>query len=143
MTQNQFVGTWKLVNTEIRGDEGKITPMFGSDATGIIIYTEQGYMSAHINIPNPPDAADTLEVFLGPLTPEQIAAVGIPKENFSYGGKYEIQDEVIHHAEYYSHPIFGGDQPRSFEFTGNQLILSKSFAVLGKNLKACLIWERV
>lgn len=147
MTQNQFVGTWRLVTTEIRDNEGKKCQLYGADATGLLIYTEQGYFSAHLNIPNSPDPATELEVFLGPLSEEQKAYIRqqFPKFNyFSYGGKYEIQpDKVINYGDFTSTPIFSGVQARSFEFTDNRMTLSGPFPLPNKVLRAYLIWERV
>jgi Lipocalin-like domain len=148
MTQNQFVGTWRLIGTKIEDSQGRKAELFGSGATGQIIYSEQGYMSAHCTVPNPPDAVTVLEAFVGvgKLTPEQITSLSLPKlKDFSYGGKYEIEaDTVIHHGEFHSEPVYSGLLPRLFEFTGNQLILSQYIPFIpGSDAKMYLIWERV
>ncbi|MCP2728617.1 lipocalin-like domain-containing protein [Limnofasciculus baicalensis] len=146
MTQNQFVGTWRLIGTKIEDSQGRKSELFGPGATGQIIYSEQGYMSANCTLPNPPDLVTVCETFAGKLSPEQITSLSLPKlKNFSYAGKYEIEaDTVIHHGEFHSEPIYSGLLPRLFEFTGNQLILSQYFPFTpGSDAKMHLIWERV
>ncbi|MBW4674201.1 MAG: lipocalin-like domain-containing protein [Desmonostoc geniculatum HA4340-LM1] len=146
MTKEKFIGTWRLIGTRLEDSEGNKTEFLGPNATGLIIYTEQGYMSAHCTVPNPPDKATYCEPFLGKLTPEELAAIPIPSiKSFSYGGKYEIEsDTAIHHAEFSSEPYLTGTLPRLFEFTGNQLTLSQFFPhIPNKQVKMYLVWERV
>lgn len=48
MAENQFVGTWRLVSLELRDAEGLAIYPYGQDAIGYLMYTPDGYMSAHI-----------------------------------------------------------------------------------------------
>ena len=48
MTQESFVGTWRLVSLESRTADGQISYPWGRDAVGYIMYTQGGYMSVSI-----------------------------------------------------------------------------------------------
>lgn len=37
MTQNPFVGTWRLVSCELRGSDGQVSYPLAQDAVGYII----------------------------------------------------------------------------------------------------------
>jgi len=143
MTQNHFVGTWRLVSCELRGSDGQVSYPLGQDAVGYIIYTEDGYMSVAMM------AAKRLKfgageiVIAGGTDEEKVAAADT---YLSYCGKYEIQGEkVVHHIEVSFFPNWVGvDQERIFEFDGNTLSLSTPpFIVGGRQQTAHLIWQRV
>ncbi|MFB2977496.1 lipocalin-like domain-containing protein [Microseira sp. BLCC-F43] len=143
MTQNQLIGVWKLVTSEFKDDEGNRTEFYGTKATGLLIYTEQGYFSAHLNLPNPPDPAEQFAVFLGPLTDEQKSYLKPLANYVSYGGRYELQpDKVINYGDFFSNPTVSGAQPRFFEFKDNRLILSGAFTFPTKTIRFYVIWEK-
>jgi len=143
MTQNQFVGTWRLVSCENRDADGQISYPYGEDAVGYITYTADGYMSMTVMKANRPHfAAGDL---LGGSIDEQAMAA---QTYASYCGRYEIQtnNKVIHHIEASLFPNWVGiDQERFFEFmANNQLSLNTApFLVGGKQQTAHLIWESV
>ena len=43
----KFIGTWKLVSFELRSDD-QVTYPFGKDMVGLLMYNDEGYMSAAI-----------------------------------------------------------------------------------------------
>ncbi|GET39924.1 lipocalin-like domain-containing protein [Microseira wollei] len=147
MTQNQFVGVWRLASTEIKDDQGNRSELYGPDATGLIIYTEEGYFSAHLKIPNPPDPMQELVVFMGEEVSEEErwTLQAFPRfTNLSYGGRYEVQpDKVINYGDFFSNMTVSGAQPRYFEFADNRLTLSLRLPIPGTIVRAYLHWERV
>lgn len=141
MTQNQLIGTWRLISSELRDAEGQVSYPNGKDATGYIIYTADGYMSATIMRANRANfAAGDL---LGGTIEEKARAA---ETYIAYCSRYEIQgNKVIHHVETSLFPNWVGvDQERFFELQGNQLSLSTPPILLaGKLQTGHLIWERV
>ncbi len=72
MTPNPLVGTWRLVSWENRSTDGTVSHPLGRDAVGLIIYTDDGYMSvAMMRADREPFAADDL---LGGTPDEQARA---------------------------------------------------------------------
>ena len=142
MTQNQFLGTWRLVSCENRDADGQITYPYGEDAVGYITYTSDGYMFMTVTKANRSHFASA-DLFGGTIDEQAMAA----QTYASYCGRYEVQtNKVIHHIEASLFPNWVGvDQQRFFEFTGNnRLSLSTApFLVSGKQRTAHLIWERV
>jgi hypothetical protein len=43
-----LVGAWRLVSSEFRLSSGEVIHPYGTDAVGLLIYTEDGQMSAQI-----------------------------------------------------------------------------------------------
>jgi hypothetical protein len=141
MTQNQFIGTWKLISAEVRSEDGQIAYPYGQNATGYIMYNPDGYMSVAIMKAN--RANFSSQDITGGTTEEKASAA---ETYVSYAGKYEIRENtVIHHLDVSLFPNWiNTDQERFFKFEGNRLTLSTGpFLILGKHQTAHLIWERV
>jgi len=135
-----FVGTWKLVSLETRGENGKITYPFGKDALGYIMYSADGYVSVTI-FPKNRRRFKTQDI-LGGTIEEKVAAA---ESYISYLGRYEVmQDRVIHHVEASFFPNWVGvDQERFYRFDGNRLTLSTApMLVNGKRQTVHLIWDK-
>jgi hypothetical protein len=141
MTQNPFVGTWRLISWEYRSADGKVSYPFDQNFVGYIMYSEDGYMSVAImSTKRPKFASGDL---WGGTTEEKVAAADT---YISYCGKYEVQgDKVIHQIDVSFFPNWSGvDQTRFFEFKGNRLSLSTPpILMAGIQRTAHLIWERV
>ena len=45
MSTNPFVGTWQLISNETKDASGEVSHPFGKDATGYVIYSEDGHMA--------------------------------------------------------------------------------------------------
>jgi Lipocalin-like domain len=142
MESNPLIGTWRLISWENRSvEDGQISYPLGEDATGYIMYNQDGYMFVAIMSPY------RLKFAGGDLlsgTPEEEAQA---EETFlSYCGRYELrEDRVIHQIELSSFPNWVGvDQERLMELRENRLTLS-TYPILmqGKQQRAQLIWERV
>jgi hypothetical protein len=95
--RSQLVGAWRLVSYETSSVEGGDTAYpLGPDASGLIIYTDDGGMSAQIMAAGRPAYADE-DVHGG--TDEQRAAAA--HGYLAYSGTYQVTDEnvVEHHLE--------------------------------------------
>jgi hypothetical protein len=110
--KDRFVGAWRLVSLEAPGPEGKI---YKADSTGLFVFTRDGHASVQVMERNP--------------TPQ--AAAG--PDQYSHGGyeatfgTYEV-DENAHTFTFHVEGalvrnLIGKDLPRSFEFSGKQLIV--------------------
>jgi hypothetical protein len=110
--REQFIGAWRLVSLEAPGPDGKIHK---ADSTGLFVFTRDGHLSVQVMDHNPP----------------QQAAAG--PEQYSHGGyeatfgTYEV-DENAHTFTFHVEgalvrTLIGKDLPRSFEFSGKQLIV--------------------
>jgi hypothetical protein len=142
MASNPLIGTWRLLSWEIRSvEDGQVTYPLGKDATGYIMYNEDGYMFVAIMAPHRLRfAADDL---LSATKEEEAQA----EETYvSYCGRYDfLADTVVHHVEMSLFPNWiGGDQERLVDLRGNRLTLSTQALLLrGIQQTAHLIWERV
>ena len=141
MTEDSFVGTWRLVSFELRTADGQVHHLFGHDPVGYIMYHADGFMSvAFMTADRTLFAANDPR---GGSPEEKVAAM----DTFSsYCGRYEVKgDTVVHHIEISLFPNWKGvDQVRFFTFDGDRLTLSTPpMKVAGVEQTAHLIWERV
>jgi len=135
------VGTWRLISWETTSADGSISYPFGRQAIGLIIYTDDGYMSVAIMYP------DRERFAAGDL----LGGSGEEKERaaesyVSYCGRYEFRhDSVIHHVELSLFPNWSGeDQERRVELSGNRLTLeAPPLLINGIEQRARLVWERL
>ena len=142
MASNPLIGTWRLLSWENRSvEDGQVSYPLGEDASGYIMYNQDGYMFVAIM------SAYRLKFAGGDLlggTPEEEAQA---EETYvSYCGRYDLrEDAVIHHIELSLFPNWvGADQERLLELRGNRLTLStRPILIKGKQQTAHLIWERV
>ncbi len=120
--QDRFAGVWKLVSFETRGRDGSVTHPFGENPVGRITYDKAGRMSAQLMRPG--RRSDDRTGF------------------FAYFGTYRIDEAsrtVVHHVEACLAPAWvGTDVRRTYEFSGNRLILT----VTREDGVGRLVWER-
>jgi Lipocalin-like domain len=112
---DQFVGAWRLVSLETRGTDEKILK---ADSMGMFVFTRDGQASVQVMERNPPPQAAP--------APEQYAHGGY-EATF---GTYEL-NEAAHTFTFHVEgalvrTLIGKDLPRSFEFSGNQLIVKST-----------------
>jgi Lipocalin-like domain len=113
--KSRFIGAWRLVSLESPGADGKIQK---ADSTGLFVFTRDGHASVQVMERNPP--------------PQTRAA----PEQYSHGGyeatfgTYEVDESahtfVFHVEGALVRGLIGKDLPRSFEFSGNQLIVKST-----------------
>ena len=141
MTSNPLVGAWRLRSWENRSADGRVSYPLGRDAVGLIIYTEDGYLSVAImRADREPFAAGDL---LGGTSREKARAA---ETYVSYTGRYEfLGDSVIHRIELSLFPNWSGvDQERLLELRGDRLTLETTPLMLGGiEQSARVVWERV
>ena len=140
-------GAWSLMRWEIAyGDGRPATYPYGPDATGLIVYTHDGTMSACIaragRAPlSSPSVRSAPEA-------ERLAAF---ESYFQYAGPYAVrlhegQPQVVHHVTHALNPNFvGTDQVRNIDFAADgTLTLSASDTVPGTSVMRHhrLIWRR-
>jgi len=142
-TTQKFIGTWKLVTSEFRTSDGKVSYPLGEKAVGILMYDSGGRMAVQLMRQDRPRFAS------GDMrggTPEEakIAADGY----VAYFGTYEVDDRkgtVVHHVEASLFPNWmGQDQVRFFEFSSDLLTL-KTLPILsgGQEITGVLVWKRL
>lgn len=140
MTDNPFLGTWRLISWENRDQAGARGYPLGPEAVGYLTYTADGYMFAQIM------AADRAPLEtqnpFGGSDPEAAAAA---RSHMSYCGTYEVRNgEVVHHVAVSDFPNWvGGEQWRFYRFEDGKLILSAPpFMTRKGEITTFLIWER-
>ena len=140
MSTNPFVGTWRLISNETKEPSGEISHPFGKDATGYVIYTQDGYLALTIMGPNRGNFSSA-DIRAGSLEDKQAAF----DSYLTYSGTYEVTgDKVVHHIEQSLFPNWSGaDQVRFFQFSGDRLILrTPPLAVGGAERTLYVTWQR-
>lgn len=141
--REKFVGTYRLVVTEMKDASGKWVREPSFDSVGYITYDESGYMGVHIMPRNRPRFAGT--------TPTPAEAQAALRGYTAYFGPYRVHDQeadrFIEHDKGLGGQINAGSIPifkRYYEFEGNKLILIPGDAGLKKaDAKRRLVWERM
>ncbi len=144
MTDNPFLGTWRLISWENRDAGGQLGYPLGPDALGYITYTADGYIFAQIMA-----AGRATLATQNPFGGADAEAAAAARSHMSYCGKYEVRtggenDEVVHRVAISDFPNWvGGEQLRFYKFEGEKLILSAPpFQTKKGEITTFLIWER-
>ena len=146
-TGNPLLGSWHLVLWQITyGDGRKPSLPYGADATGLILYTHDGFMNASIARGGRPKLSS--ESVRSAPEAERLSAF---ETYFQYAGPYAIRGEpgrqqVVHTVSHSLNPNFvGTEQVRNMEFADNgDLTLSASDTVPGTEIARHhrLTWTR-
>lgn len=132
-----LIGTWKLVEYSIidRDKNGEKYFPLGKDATGFILYTQDGYMSAQMMASGRPVYASGR---LHTGTVEEMAKAA--KGYMAYSGHYEVDEKtntLIHHMEVSMNPTWLGQaQERYVKLEGDTITITSSAN------QAVLVWKR-
>ncbi len=144
MTDNPFLGTWRLISWENRDAGGQLGYPLGPDALGYITYTADGYIFAQIMA-----AGRATLATQNPFGGVDAEAAAAARSHMSYCGKYEVRtggenDEVVHRVAISDFPNWvGGEQLRFYKFEDDKLILSAPpFQTKKGEITTFLIWER-
>ncbi|WP_405984215.1 lipocalin-like domain-containing protein [Streptomyces sp. NBC_00872] len=142
MLADQVVGTWQLMSfTAEYTERPGITYPLGQDATGIIMYTADGYMSAQIMRPGRHDY-HLLDSDGDDLEQAAAAATGY----LAYSGKYTVDESArtLHHdVEVSLLPAWLGTiLIREATFDGNQLTLVADDTFPRGMVHSVLVWKR-
>jgi len=138
----QIIGTWKLISWTYDDANGNTINYFGENPTGILMYTESGYMSVHIMKEN-----RRLFKSEGMYDGEADEIVDAFKTYFAYFGKFEENQPGV-----FTHTVEGGTFPnwlgnteqRYGKIEGDRLILSTPpIPTEGTEIVFNVEWERV
>jgi len=144
---NPLLGTWQLVRWEIAYSDGRPPSLpFGADATGLILYSSDGQMSACIA--RRKRARLSSDSVRSAPESERLAAF---ESYFQYAGPYTIRGEpgrlqVVHRVTHALNPNFvGTEQVRDMHFADDgSLTLSASDTLPGSTVarRHRLVWRR-
>lgn len=143
MLKDALLGFWKLLTWEVRGPGGQVTYPFGPEPRGLLVYGENGLMTAQLGDPRRAGFA---------ANDRALGAPGELKAAFegytAYFGRYEIdeaQRAVIHYPELALFPNYtGSKQVRYIELEGNRLTLSTNpISYQGQPQVYVLVWEKL
>jgi hypothetical protein len=144
---NPLLGTWHLRRWDIHYGDGRTPTLpYGDDATGLIVYAPDGWMSACIARARRPHLSSD-SVRKAPAA-ESVAAF---ESYFSYAGPYTLRlhdgrPQVVHQVLMSLNPNFvGTEQVRDMHFDADgRLTLSASDTAPGSTVARHhrLLWER-
>ena len=141
--REQLVGAWRLVSYEIRPRDGSaVTYPLGRDASGWILYTRDGYMSAQLMAAGRPPYASG-DLHRGTESECTAAARGY----IAYSGPFHLDDDgtLTHEMDVSLFPNWIGNvQQRVFRLDGDRLQLGTVGPVRidGREVHAVLLWAR-
>jgi Lipocalin-like domain len=142
MTSNPLIGTWRLLSWENWSvEDGVVSYPLDKDATGYIMYNDDGYMFVAIMAPHRLRFAH--DDLLSAAKEEEALA---EEAYLSYCGRYDfLGDRVVHHVHMSLFPNWiGADKERLVDLRGERLTLStRSLLLRGVQQTAHLTWERV
>ena len=143
MRKEVFVGTWQLTAYEARLDDGTVIHPLGEDATGRLMYDEQGHIAAQQMKPGRPTFASG-NVYGGTAEETEAAYNGY----LAYFGSYEVDDDQHHMSHHVEASLFpdwvGVTQVRIYEFQGESRmsLTTPPLVVAGKKGVSILAWKR-
>lgn len=140
MKRSEIIGAWAYQNWRIRYADGRVTEPFGAGATGLLLYTADGHMSACIMAGQRatfrhgnPRAASVRE--------RALAFDGY----FSYAGCWQIVEKaIVHEVTVALNPaLVGTRQWRNARLRGRRLVLSADEQTAEGLRRHELAWRRV
>ena len=142
MTTQQFIGTWRLVSSEMVSEGHTVYPL-GENCQGILVFDAAGKLAAQLMNPDRRQFASN-DILQG--TPEEIQAAY--QGYVAFYGDYTV-DPTAGIMQYkvtgslYPNWI-GHSQERFYEINGNTLTLKTTpVLVHGKEMVGVLVWEKV
>jgi len=144
--KSRFIGTWRLKEMSLRGNDDKpVVFPNGKNAIGQLIYTQEDIMSAQIGDPDRDQHANNDYRY-----PSQEELKKNYSQFISYFGSYEIfpaKRLVVHNIKMSLYPNWVGTKvKRYYEFRDgdNTLVLKATPIKSGDNLvEPVLIWTRL
>jgi Lipocalin-like domain len=139
----KLLGAWRLTGYLAEGPNGDVVYPLGSDATGYIMYTPDGHMSASVMRSGRPKFSSS-DLVAG--TPEEhaTAAAGY----LAYAGTFDVDDSsgvVIHHIQTALVPNWvGNDFKRKVILDGDKLELrALAPSLVGGEIRLVrVLWDR-
>ncbi|MGA8029635.1 MAG: lipocalin-like domain-containing protein [Bryobacteraceae bacterium] len=132
-----FLGSWKLISYELTLTSGSTLKPFGDHPVGLILYQNDGHMSAQLMLPAPIPFASS-----DSLQATKDEAERAWRNYAGYWGTFSVDTNnriITHHVEGGWFPNWiGTNQARSFRFGEGTLILEADYA----GGLAKLVWQK-
>lgn len=143
MTTNRFIGSWALVSSVFKGEDGAIHHPLGEQVLGRLNYEVNGTMATQLYSAMRPRFASE-DLAQGNDREIRSAFVNM----LCYFGRYRIDEDkqcVIHQVEGSSFPNWlGSQQIRFYSFIDDKLTLRTVPLQLGNSVQIGeLVWQRV
>jgi hypothetical protein len=142
-SNNDFVGTWRLVSTEFHSEDGlPVESPYGRAPQGILTYDARGNMAAQLSQGHRESFA------VNDRKAGSDAETRAAFESYqAYNGRYRIDEQervVIHTVTQALLPNWvGSEQRRHYTFKDGKLILrTPPMLIGGKHVSGALVWER-
>tara|TARA_R110002110_G_scaffold405241_1_gene624240 strand:- start:75870 stop:76340 length:471 start_codon:yes stop_codon:yes gene_type:complete len=142
ITEQDLYGTWQLESWAIGySDSDKLSYPFGEDPAGLLMYTQDGWMSASVARK---DRAELPTDISFRKVPDAVKGEAY-SSYFHYAGRYEVAGgDVIHSVSQSLNPNFPGTQQlRHAELDGKTLVLSGKDESGGVTRFHSLVWHKV
>ncbi|KAJ5154651.1 uncharacterized protein N7500_010090 [Penicillium coprophilum] len=145
-TRQGLVGTWSLIEYKaVRADNGLVSHPMGPKAEGFLIYTPDGFVSAHLMEPGAPEFSDA--DVAGGTKDELYRAM---KHYLAYCGRFELSESdgkvlLRHYMDVCSFPNWiGTSQERVITLKDAILEISTAEPVMhGGHLQhGSLVWHK-
>lgn len=139
--QHELVGAWQLESWSIGYEEREgFSHPFGEDPRGLLLYSEDGWMSASISRQN----RSRLPVGESPRKIPDAQQAAAYSSYFHYAGRYRVVNgDVIHYVTQSLNPNFPGtEQLRHAELDGQTLVLTGKDEAGGVIRYHTLVWHR-
>lgn len=138
---DQLIGAWRLMSVEFIGDDGGVSYPYGPDATGLLMYSADGHMSAVLMRQDRPSFGGLQLRARRDEVSDAMARTAL-EGYMSYCGGWTIDEEqctVTHHVTESLTPAeVGRENVRAYTFEGNRLRL----APVAGPVRAVITWER-
>ena len=115
--RGRFAGAWRLVRLEQPGAEGKI---YTVDCTGLFVFTRDGHASVQVMDRNPQTSTTA--------GPQQYSQGGYEASWGTYTVDGRTHTFTFHIDGALVRSLAGKDLPRSYQFSGNRLIIKSTRA---------------
>jgi hypothetical protein len=141
ISKEQLSGTWELESWTIGySDRDDFSYPYGEDPVGLLLYTEDGWMSASICRAG----RALLPANVGFRALPEAARAEAFSTYFSYAGRYHVEDgDVIHSVTLSLNPnMVDTQQLRHAELDGQTLVLSGKDEVGATTRFHSLVWHR-
>jgi hypothetical protein len=141
ISKNDLIGTWQLQSWTVGYAEGdKFSYPYGEEPEGMLLYSNDGWMSASIGQPGRTPLPQDVSYR---KLPDALKASAF-SSYFHYSGRYQVVDgDVIHHVTQSLNPNFPGtNQLRHAELDGQTLVLSGKDEMGGVTRFHSLVWHR-
>lgn len=137
---HSIIGLWQLCSFELKTETGKKEYPLGNDPQGYIIYTDKGFMSAHLGFKHRAHVASPSN-----LDVSANEALALVTTYNSYCGRYEVRaDKVFHHVELCMFSNWENiTLERTFKVTGKILQLSHHLETAEGVKDFIALWQNV